>query len=349
MHQTQPEPVSTSLTLLYTEYSDLFETATLPPIKGFKAHLHIKPNSNFKLLGWGRAWSVGVPRHNKQGGDSRDQHDADRTCAEAKRSSPNLRRLQSISQSVPGPYSVSSTAYRRSIRTYIQWSSFLQARSIWCIPSGWARRRIKASCCHHYSPMFVPVQSFLLWIIISTSNFLKRIIQQILRPVKGVQPYLDDIALKGANLDDHLRILRHVCRNLCQAVEAQTREMCVRSTFYQVPRSHFQRRWSSTWPWESWGSRQGSAPSKSRTTRKFPWVSTVLRSSRTQPQITRRSSKRVAQQRSSIRIDSTTPVGLRWDQKGISRPPGSHIIQRIVRSIFRYGRLWVWNWSSVIS
>ena len=50
VHQTQPEPVPTSITSLLTEYSDLFDTATLPPIKGFKAHLHIKPNSNFKLF-----------------------------------------------------------------------------------------------------------------------------------------------------------------------------------------------------------------------------------------------------------------------------------------------------------
>ena len=50
VHQTQPEQVPTSLTTLLAEYGDLFDTATLPPIKGFKAHLHIKPNSIFKLF-----------------------------------------------------------------------------------------------------------------------------------------------------------------------------------------------------------------------------------------------------------------------------------------------------------
>ena len=45
--------------------------------------------------------------------------------------------------------------------------------------------------------------------------------------------------------------------------------MCLRSAFYQIHRTHPQRRWPSTWPWESWGSRQGSTPSESRTTRKF--------------------------------------------------------------------------------
>ena len=50
VHQTEPEQVPNSLTSLLTEYSDLFDTATLPSIKKFKAHLHIKPNSNFKLF-----------------------------------------------------------------------------------------------------------------------------------------------------------------------------------------------------------------------------------------------------------------------------------------------------------
>ena len=50
VHQTQPETVPKSLTSLLTELSDLFDTSTLPPIKGYKAHLHIKPNSNFKLF-----------------------------------------------------------------------------------------------------------------------------------------------------------------------------------------------------------------------------------------------------------------------------------------------------------
>ena len=50
VHQTQPEQVPTSLTSLLTEYSDLFDKITLPSIKGFKAHLQIKPTSNFKLL-----------------------------------------------------------------------------------------------------------------------------------------------------------------------------------------------------------------------------------------------------------------------------------------------------------
>ena len=39
VHQTQPETVPTSLTSILTEFSDLFDTSTLPPIKGFKAHL----------------------------------------------------------------------------------------------------------------------------------------------------------------------------------------------------------------------------------------------------------------------------------------------------------------------
>ena len=39
VHKTQPETVPTSLTSLLKEFSDLFDTSTLPQIKGFKAHL----------------------------------------------------------------------------------------------------------------------------------------------------------------------------------------------------------------------------------------------------------------------------------------------------------------------
>ena len=50
VHMTEPQQVPASLTTLLTEFGDLFDTSALPPIKGFKAHLHIKPNSNFKLF-----------------------------------------------------------------------------------------------------------------------------------------------------------------------------------------------------------------------------------------------------------------------------------------------------------
>ena len=43
--------------------------------------------------------------------------------------------------------------------------------------------------------------------------------------------------------------------------------MCLHLTLYQVPRTHSQRRWPLTLPWESWCSRQNSAPSESITTR----------------------------------------------------------------------------------
>ena len=49
MHQTEAEPVPTLLNSLLTEYSNLFETFTLPTIDGFKPLFHIKPNSNFNL------------------------------------------------------------------------------------------------------------------------------------------------------------------------------------------------------------------------------------------------------------------------------------------------------------
>ena len=53
------------------------------------------------------------------------------------------------------------------------------------------------------------------------------IIEQNLSSVKGVQPYLDDIGLKGTNFDDHLRVLRHVIQTIRQAEVKLKREKCV--------------------------------------------------------------------------------------------------------------------------
>ena len=84
--------------------------------------------------------------------------------------------------------------------------------------------------------------------ISSAPAIFQGIIEHILRPVKGVQPYLDDIALKGANLDDLLRVLGHVFQTLRQAGVKLKRDNCVRTTFYQISRTHSQRRWHSTRP-----------------------------------------------------------------------------------------------------
>ena len=58
------------------------------------------------------------------------------------------------------------------------------------------------------------------------ANFQGKI-EQILSSVKGVHPYLDDIALTGANLDDRLRVLRHVCQTFRQEGVKIKREKCV--------------------------------------------------------------------------------------------------------------------------
>ena len=80
----------------------------------------------------------------------------------------------------------------------------------------------------------------------SSPAIFQGIIVQILLPVKGVQPSLDDIALKGANLDDHLRIPRLVFQTLRQAIVKLKREKCLRSNIYQIHRTYPQRRWPST-------------------------------------------------------------------------------------------------------
>ena len=53
------------------------------------------------------------------------------------------------------------------------------------------------------------------------------IIEQIFQPVKGVQHYLEDIALKGINDQDHLKVLRHTFSTLRQAGVKLKREKCL--------------------------------------------------------------------------------------------------------------------------
>ena len=60
------------------------------------------------------------------------------------------------------------------------------------------------------------------------------IIEQILQPVKGVQPYLDDIALKGINNQDLLKILRQTFSTLRQAGVKLKREKCVNAQVNQI-------------------------------------------------------------------------------------------------------------------
>ena len=130
---------------------------------------------------------------------------------------------------------------------------------------------------------------------------------------------------------------------------AQPREICLRLTFYQVPRTHPQRQWPSTRPQQSRSSCQSSSPGKSRTTRKFPRVRTLLQPSCTQTQLTRRSTNRIAQEESPIRMVYKTPIGLRQNQEGIIKPPSSHIVKQTLRFLPRSRPIRIWIGSSVVT
>ena len=43
-------PTSSNLENLLSEFKDLFENTNLPPIHGFKAHLHFRPDAQYKLF-----------------------------------------------------------------------------------------------------------------------------------------------------------------------------------------------------------------------------------------------------------------------------------------------------------
>lgn len=63
--------------------------------------------------------------------------------------------------------------------------------------------------------------------IASAPAIFQGIIEQILRPIPGVQPYLDDIAVKGLNEQNHLTSLRETFKALRQAGVRLKREKCL--------------------------------------------------------------------------------------------------------------------------
>ena len=63
--------------------------------------------------------------------------------------------------------------------------------------------------------------------LLSAPAIFQGILEQILRPVKGVYHYLDDIELKNENLNDHFCVLKHVFQTLRQAGVKLKREKCV--------------------------------------------------------------------------------------------------------------------------
>ena len=44
------QQTSPNLENLLNEFKDLFDSSNLPPIHGFKAHLHVKPDAQYRLF-----------------------------------------------------------------------------------------------------------------------------------------------------------------------------------------------------------------------------------------------------------------------------------------------------------
>ena len=237
VHQTQPETVPTSLTSLLTENSDLFDTSTLPPLKGFKAHLHIKPNSNFKLF---------KPRPVPYALRPKVEAELDR-----------LESLGIISKVETAEFSTTPIVpvlkpsgqvricgeFKVSVNQYLDLTQYplphieevferLSGGKVFSkldLPDAYLQVELDDESKRH---VVITTHRGLyrynhLCFGLSSAPAIFQGIEQILRPVKIVQPYLDDIALKGSHLDDHLRVLRHVFQTLRQAGVKLKREKCV--------------------------------------------------------------------------------------------------------------------------
>ena len=236
VYPTQPETVPTSLTSLLTKFSDLFDTSTLPPIKGFKAHLHIKPNSNFKLFKPRPVPYVLRPKVEAELDRLESLGIISKVETAEFSTTPIVPVLKPSGQvRICGDFKVSVNQYLDltqyplpHIEEVFERLSGGQVFSKLDLPDAYHQVELDDKSKRHvvitthrglyrYNRLFFGL----------SSSIFQGIIDQILRPVKEVQPYLDDIAFKGANLDDHLRVLKHVLQTLCQARVKLKREKCV--------------------------------------------------------------------------------------------------------------------------
>ena len=138
------------------EFKDLFENSNLPPIKGFKAHLHVRPNAQCKLFK-----PRPVPYALKSKIESELQR-LDSLGIISKVSAAEFSTTPIVPVLTPngqiricGDFKVTVnrylnlTQFRRNFRTTLRWSSIFEIRFTWRFSSNGARQRVKAACNHH--------------------------------------------------------------------------------------------------------------------------------------------------------------------------------------------------------
>ena len=236
------QKTSLNLENLYIEFKDLFDNANLPLIHGCKAHLHVKHDAQYRLF---------KPRPVPYALRSKIE-------TELKR----LEKLGIISILAAAEFStilivpvlkpngqVSNCGdFKVTVNRYLDLTQYPlpQIEEIFYRLSGgavysklayltlifkWSSTKSQSGTTHTTHKVIMTHKGVYLYNrlcfgIASAPAIFQGIIEQILQPIKGVQPYLDDIALKSMNDRDHLQVLQRNFSTLRQAgVKLKTREM----------------------------------------------------------------------------------------------------------------------------
>ena len=232
------QQTSPNLENLLEELKDLFDNSNLPPIHGFKAHLPVKPDAQNRLF---KAMFVPYSLRSKIETESKRLEKLDiisKVAAAEFSTTPNVPVLKPNGQvRICKDFKVTVNRYldltQYSLPHIEEIFERLSGRTVYSkLDRPVAYRQVELD---EESKRHVIITTHkglyfyyrLCFGIASVPAIFQGIIEQILQPIKEVQPYLDDITLKGINDRDHLQVLRHTFSTLRQAGVKLKREKCV--------------------------------------------------------------------------------------------------------------------------
>ena len=206
---------------LFDKFKDLFENSNLLPIKGFRAHLHVRHDAQYKNF---------KPRPVPYALRSKNETELERlesltiiskVSAAEFSTTPIVPVLKPNKQvRICGDFKVTVNRYVDLTQYPIPHIEELFKRLL----GGAVYSKLDLPDAYHQveldeeSKRHVVITTHkglyrnnrLCFNIVSALAIFQGISEQILQAVKGVQPYFDDIALKGKNNRDHIQILRHI-------------------------------------------------------------------------------------------------------------------------------------------